>query len=89
MSPPGLSKKTLFLLQRKWRMRSLSRWRCPPWARIWRCVSRKMMQRPILSDFPYQVVDQHGVINIDAEDVGNPQLVSLVNNWHLLTLKRD
>ena len=25
-----------------------------------------------------QVVDNHGVINIDAEDVGNPQLVSLV-----------
>ena len=27
-----------------------------------------------------QVVDNHGVINIDAEDVGNPQLVSLVND---------
>ena len=26
-----------------------------------------------------QVVDNHGVINIDAEDVGNPQLVSLVD----------
>ena len=40
MLPPGLSKKTLFLLQRKRRMRFLSRWRCPLWARIWRCVSR-------------------------------------------------
>ena len=33
----------------------------------------------------HKVVDQHGVINIDAEDVGNPQLVSLVNidiSWH-------
>ena len=27
-----------------------------------------------------QVVDNHGVINIDAEDVGNPQLVSLVDD---------
>ena len=44
-----------------------------------------MMRKPILGSFTktyfehflsHKVVDQHGVINIDAEDVGNPQLVS-------------
>ena len=41
--------------------------------------------KTLFNGLPHQVVDLHGVINIDAEDVGNPQLVSLVNidiSWH-------
>ena len=76
------SKKTLCLLPRRLRMRR-KRWTCLSQPRRWRWSLDNMalLGADFMINLTFsQVVDNHGVINIDAEDVGNPQLVSLVDD---------